>query len=327
MQLIDLPYHVPIERYAEVTDSMGDHLIRLPGVVAVYQVGGVSTPGISDLDLLAIFDDGAKCREDPRHRLSPEDNYLFVHQILGTCASNFMASFRHGSFHNFRLLRGHDLLPSAGGPAQPNADAIARQIALEYLVKLYVSQVLERTLGILKVRGLLLHARSLHYDLENVGEPEGAIRHLLATVLRWRTEWFERRPDRESLVDWFESFHEELRRLLQSQLRATPLYVPRHASLQIAPNITLARSETLRYAYGGISLPGFFRRFGRRYASLQGRLRRYEIGLPITDRDNDGLLADRHAFISRAVAYNELHLPCFLPGPYVLQIFGDRNRA
>ena len=41
----------------EAVEAMADRIAAQPGVLAVYQVGSVSTPGVSDIDMFAVFED------------------------------------------------------------------------------------------------------------------------------------------------------------------------------------------------------------------------------------------------------------------------------
>jgi hypothetical protein len=56
---INRPIEIDASAYDEATDKYVCRVKKLPGIVDVVQFGGVTAPGISDLDLLVIMDDSA----------------------------------------------------------------------------------------------------------------------------------------------------------------------------------------------------------------------------------------------------------------------------
>jgi hypothetical protein len=58
LQFLGLPKFHPAEAYRVAIGRTVDRLSRYPEIAAIYQIGGISTPGISDIDLVVVFRDG-----------------------------------------------------------------------------------------------------------------------------------------------------------------------------------------------------------------------------------------------------------------------------
>src|SRR3989344_869283 len=102
MRLTDFPRFVSITEYESAIEAMAGSLAKIPGVMTIYQIGGVSHPGISDIDLYAVFEDNAYCEIDPLQNLPNGYDYLFIHHIFGASAGNFAESQRYPFFHQYR---------------------------------------------------------------------------------------------------------------------------------------------------------------------------------------------------------------------------------
>lgn len=319
--LTDLPCERTHGDYETARDRMVCTLRTLPGIRSIYQVGGVSAPGISDLDMYALFEDAAVCREDPRAGLSRRDRYLFLHPLFGIHRSRFRESLRFPFFHAYRLLWGVDegMEPA---PARPDvSQEVLRQIGLEFLVKSFLSIALQREMGILKVRSLLLHVHSLHYDLDYVGLTQSDLDPYLEQVRQWRSQWFRRPAGRAELRDWRDGFLDTFPRVMEPVLRNSRVSIPLRAPLSLAPGLALKPGDCLRLVRRGLRLPAWLSRLTRRYEALQYRTNRFALLCPMQRDALSPDVAARHEFIARAVAANRHALPHFLAVPYAMPIF------
>ena len=70
LTFIDYPKFVPRAEYDKAIDRMVEKLKKIQGIVSVYQIGSINDPGISDIDLVAVFEDKISCNIDPRDNLS-----------------------------------------------------------------------------------------------------------------------------------------------------------------------------------------------------------------------------------------------------------------
>ena len=282
MKLTGYPHPVPREHYAGAIEEVLRPLRTEPSVQAVYQVGGIRTPGISDVDLLVVFRDGAQCRVDPLAGLSAAGRYLFPHGQFGMPAQSFAAAIRFGFFHDYRLLHGDE--PAAGHATLTGADSVRvnHQTGLEYLLKMFISMSVEHTYGIARVRNLLLLGRALRYDLEYVGAARSRLGPLVDQVIGWRDRWFEQRPDDADIRRWFATMYCELEALLRDLLARSPLFIPAWADLRIAGNMVICPAARLGVEHRGVTLPAVLGGLGRRYFNLQHRLNRFRFEVPVT---------------------------------------------
>lgn len=321
MKLVDFPVYVPPDRYQRSIDSMVARLREFPGVRSIYQIGGVSTPGVSDIDLLVIFDDGASCRRNPLQGLDKPDRYLYIHSLFGLPESHFRESLQYVFFHDYNHLWGERLALPERRQAQEVDRGIRAQAALEYLIKLYISMSVERTYRIIKVRNLLLHAKALLYDLSDLEITSGPLPGLLARMIEWRSRWFGNRPDRESLLQWYDDFYRHLGIELGAAIVARKFYVPAWGDLRIARNMRMVPSAGLSCRHTGITLPAMFGGIGEKYFNVQHRFNRFEFHVPVVSTGIPREISRRHEFVTGLNEYNARNLPYFVPVAYGLPIF------
>jgi hypothetical protein len=78
ISLVALPRPLESGDYVRASEEIDALLRSLPGIVAVYQAGSVSVPGISDLDRIAVVE-GAGRAPPIWSRLSEKSRYLAMH--------------------------------------------------------------------------------------------------------------------------------------------------------------------------------------------------------------------------------------------------------
>jgi hypothetical protein len=321
MKLVEFPHYLSLDQYEQSIDSMVNRLRGFPGVRTIYQIGGVSTPGVSDIDLLVVFEDGASCDQNPLRDLSSQDRYLYIHRLFGMSQSHFRDSFRYVFFHSYNHLWGERQEIPAGGNELEDAKRIKGQAGLEYLIKLYISMTVERVYRIVKVRNLLLHGKALLYDLADLEITSGRLPELLATMIEWRSRWFDERPRRKNLIQWLDDFYNGLKAELSSAIIGRKFFVPNWASLRISRNMRIVSSNELGYRHTGFTLPEVFGGIGEKYFNVQHRFNRFEFHVPITADSIPRELSIRHEFITMLNEYNDRYLPYFVPVAYGLPIF------
>jgi hypothetical protein len=307
---IEHPTPVGRPAYEDAVRRMQERLVTQPGLKAVYQIGGVSTPGVSDIDMVVVFDDEATCPLDPLADLSADDRYLFIHSLYGSGASHFRAAQRHSFFHNYKLLWGTDLLDPAAVPAGEAEARLKAQVALEYLLKMYISLVMQRVYHVFKVRSFFLHVKAIQYDLDFLGVDAGALYDLTQQFIRWRASWFDERPAPRELNTGLEAFFEALQGFLRAQLGRHHFYLPERRRYRLARCMWLEPGPDLGFRHEGTALPAVFSRLGSLYYKLQNRLNRFYFTCPVHD-DMPEVLAQRFALIDDMKRHNRRHLPHF----------------
>ena len=319
ISFVDYPRYVPPDGYERAIERVLERLRRVEGVVSVYQIGSVATPGISDIDLLAVFEDDAVVTFDPRMALSPEGRYLFIHRLFGISRRHFTQARRYTFYHHYALRWGEPLSLSGSGLGADEVAQLKRQIALEFLLWNYVTKTVDKTYGVASVRYLLLTVHALRYDMEFLGVVGGALFDLIHQVVAWRQVWFERPVGGDALNAWFSAFYAALHAFLASAFDEQKLFLPLWAGQHYAPHIRLERADRLACTHRGIRLP-----FGTRlpptiYWLAMHALNRFRFTIPATGRGG-GVLEDRFRFLRTAKAHNTARLRRFDPPGSVLAL-------
>ena len=313
MKLVDFPHYVAVERYDAIRDSVISRLLEQAGISAVFQVGSVGTPGISDIDLMVLFDEGVRCAFNALTGLDKEARYLFNHNPFGTSRERFDGVDRFTFFHNYKLLWGDEPSHDARLTDEGLISILKAQTALEYLLKMYTHMTVERTYGIIKVRGLLLHIKALMYDLEFLGVTSGPVHDALRQIIDWRNNWFEAQPSKMELLDWHRRFYELLHGFLLEQFYRNSFYLP-FGQVRLSMNMTLRKAKCFSSQHGGFTLPSVFGFLGRKYFNIQHRWNRFDFDVPMVSEGPD-ILVDRHNFLVDTARYNAQYLPhLLLPG-------------
>lgn len=313
LRFIDHPRYCQPALYTRVIDQVLERATRIPEVLAVYQIGHVSDPGISDIDLFCIFRDNASCTVDLRRHLDNTGRYLLVHNLFGTASAHFEESQQFTFFHNYNLLFG-DNFPSPDKHTETEELRVLKhQVALEYLTKFYISLNVQLHYRIIKLRSLLLEAKALKYDLEFLGCHAGEVYESVGKIIAWRKNWFNLSPARSEIIAWLLDFRTELGRFLEERMHENPLAVPQAGCLHFSRNIRLKPGDGLRWSAHGFALPRHLSFLGRRYFNLQHRLNQFSLELPMSIPGNSSVLLKRLAYMSSVMDYNRRYLPHFSP--------------
>ena len=308
MRMIDHPKETPLGEYDRALGRCVGVLEQMAGVRAVYQIGGVSTPGISDLDLVVVFDEGLTIAKDLRLRLLPDDRYLFAHPLYGIPVTLVPLAKEFTAFHNYRLLCGEDVV----GKDQTRAKEVEVQIALEFLLRMFIVTSFEQSIGILKLRSFLLHTKALMYDLEFLGVESGRFQDLVREIIDIRQGWFTNNTTASDLIPWRSEFCGELQNFLSQQFADHQFYLPGGGPFRYSKSIEMRRSHELKFHTQG-RLPRCFSIAGNLYVKLANRVSRFAVEFPFSQVDSDSPLSRRFDALHRLSEYNRRHLPNFYP--------------
>ena len=321
MKLIDYPQYFAESDYSQALDSMVNFLRRQPGVVSIFQVGSVSSPGISDIDILVLFEDNITCNINPLDSLSSQERYIFMHNLFGLPRKYFYDAQRYSIFHDCKLLWGEDHQWRTYDQMTKDYDILKEQIALEFFIKMFISLSVQYTYGITKVRGLALHTKAVLYDLEFLNVNSGKLFDLVQTMIAWRNNWFQNSPSKDALENWIDDFYVIFTEFLKDILEKFKIFIPRTANFRVANNMVMVPSPQLDFSHTGVVLPRFLTFIGNKVFNLNNRINRFEFKVPITFENISKVVLERYRFISCTNAYNTRNLKYFLPVPYALPIF------
>lgn len=313
MIFTDAPRFVTPEVYEQGLQRMCSQLAACAGVRCIFQIGHVNTPGISDLDLLVVFEDDARCELNPLVDLSRDDRYLFIHAPFAVSKGNYTEAMRHTFFHNYQLLWGTAPATEIEPLSSEDQAILKRQIALEYLVRIFMSFTVEITYGVLKLRNLFLHAKAMLYDCEFLGIEDGGLFDALKVMEKRRSKWFEKPPDCRTLAAGILSLYEQLRQFLSRFLEENHFYLPARSEYRLARHLKLLPSHQFQVVHRGVVPPSVLGHLGPAYFKLENRLNHFDFRLPFHTEDIPPAISRLFALGEHLRAVNARWFPRFIP--------------
>lgn len=319
LDYVDIPPRLEIADYDSLIRLISDKCSSISELTSIYQLGSIKHPGISDLDLLFVFKEGSSSTLKVRGDLSENENLILTHNIFVADESDLPETIKFGFFTNPRLIRGADLPALNSGPESKLNEELARQIALEYMLKMYISLTVQIAYGILKLRTFLLEAKAIAFDLELLEINGKRLNTLVNDVMEIRDGWFEKGKT-VNLTPLVLEFHKQLEQTLQEQLRITPLNV-RSRNIKVARNLTMIFGQDFNVEFTGMRLPRALAFLDRKFFSAQSRLNQFEFTVPMTIPVEGSLVDDRFThYNSIAKSYSHRY-PHFSPLTSVLPIY------
>lgn len=306
--LLESPKFVPVKSYGDELDRCVGQLSRYPAVRSIYQIGSVSTPGISDIDIVVVTADRERLEHDPRAGMSVAQRYLFAHSLYGIAIGQMREAARYTAFHNYTLKYGEDVIGSDDRPSRE----VEIQTALEFLVRMYIVTEFECSIRVCKIRSLLLHTKALNYDFEFLRVTGGELYDLVQQIVCWRNEWFTSRPSNNDIRHWRLKFRQSLFDFLSPLLGVRPLGVPWCGSVSYSRSIRMHPGPRLGFRSARIGAPRLIRMLPRTCIKVANRLSRFDVDIPIADRLSESL-DRRYQVLRRLKSYNARYLPSFLP--------------
>lgn len=322
MYLTDFPHFFPASSYEFAIERMVRKLRQLDGVISIFQIGSINSPGISDIDMLVVFEDGTECNLNPLEDLSKSEHYLFSHGLYGVSKTHFREAQRYTFFHNYNLLWGEQLPFGQSDSSGEEMQALKTQTALEYLIKMFINTTVERTYGIVRVRGLLVLVKALSYDLEFLNVSSGRLFDLVQTIINWRNNWFESRPDKQTFKKWFQEFCVTLTTFLEIEFTKQAFYLPECANVYVARNMMIEPSKCFDYVHKGTRLAPTLGVLGKKYFNVQHRFNTFRFRIPVATCGIPNIIRDYFTFARQTKQTNNESLPYFMPLTSSLNILG-----
>lgn len=308
-QLIDIPRLADISRYEKAILKATDLLSELPEVRSVYQIGGISAPGISDIDMLVVFKDRKSCGFSLHERLTPEEKYLFVHQLYGVSEENFKKPLATAFFGGFRLLFGPDLLTQQVTTVS-GIEELKRQVAYEFLLKMFMVMNVQKEYGMLKARAFLLEAHALKYDLGFLNIHSGKLHEAVKEVIDLRAKWFDESGVQERLMEVFEHTYDGIREVLEKGAEEGHIFLPEGNNLR-SGNVSVRKADKVSMKRTGLILPSPFK--GKKRFNFLHLFNRFKLKLPYNNAVVPESITQRFEFCNELIKYNQIHFPDFLP--------------
>jgi hypothetical protein len=197
LTIVDEPRFVSRDTYSSYIDRYLTAARAIDGVIAIYQMGGVSTPGISDIDLIVVVDGSFQPHQYSQlsvRQIFEDDEqaaYLFTHDVMILDTTSFERLDYVFFASNLRHLAGEELSTQS-----PTAEE-KRHLGFALLCDISLMRLHQfcRTelAHVLPVRNSLLRASSIKHTL-HLAEPfewTDLPQELTDEVNQFRRTWFE----------------------------------------------------------------------------------------------------------------------------------------
>ena len=318
---IDIPKEIELDSYETAINMMAEKLMNTGKVKCVYQIGGVSSPGISDIDLYVIFNNDCEYKVNPVNNLNTPDNYLFTHNLFGTSESSAVHLEQYTFFGNYKLIAGSPVAMNNYFASDSDQTILKRQIALEYLIKAWFSIHINITYKNIKLRSLLLHSKAILYDLDFLSVKNGGLFECINDLLEIRKNYFTKNPDLNHLDKLCNKYKDELKKEIVAGIESHKFYIAASGNTEIGKHSLIFKNENPVILSSGLSFPHFLTSKFKKLLKIQNKFHNFKIGLPYIDTNLPPILEQRSETIAKAINYNRQYLPHFISTAYGMNIF------
>ncbi len=310
MKLIDFPKLIPKLDYQSLIGEIIGVLDDSDVALSVYQMGSVKDPGISDLDLICVFKEDATFYNNLRVSLNSHQKTILTHGIFGCNKNNINQAIDYGYFSNLTHLYGKNL--NLEKKDRHVDKEIETQIALEYLVKMFITIDSQITFGIVKLRSFLLLVKALKFDLDILNITQGNLFDKVIQVLEWRRNWFTKTPSNDELKLFILQFHKDLKQELDTILKTETFFLPTE-KIEFSRSFRFIRDKTFFRKRKGVLLPENLCFMSKKYINIQLRLNKFSYHIPYLIPLENSIIAQRFAFYKDYLLYNKQYYPNFQP--------------
>lgn len=318
LKFIDYPAHIERSAYDNLKEKIISDLKSFPQVKSIYQMGSVKEPGISDLDIICVFEENSNCNIDIRKGLSIDERNILTHSLFGIESNYFEQALNYNLISNLNLLYGENV--NIGSSSTPTNNKIERQIALEYMLRMYLSLSEQVKYGVIKLRSFLLLGKAIGFDLELLNIKSGKLHDLVGKILNYRSIWFTNIPSSEQLEHLIILFLKELEFLLKKELNKNYFYLPVDI-VTFPEGYSIQQSVEFNYVREGYILPSILSILGKKYINLQRKFNTVKYFIPFEIPLQESEIEKRFVFGKKLYEINKESYLNFLPLNSSLSIF------
>lgn len=307
---IDHPSPKKPESYHEAIRQIVATNSILPSLIAIYKFGNITSPGISDLDILFVFENKASCSLNGFEGLDPNLKNIFTHGIMAVSEDFFREMDFYALWGEKELLYGKEIVCNRKR-SDSEEEVLKRQTAKEFLLANYVDLQVQLTYKTIKIRSFLQHMKGLAYDLEYLGDFSNPLHEPIETIKEKIMHWFEQKPGNDFIENWIRNFTPMYFDYLNKLFINSPIQLPSLTKYNIATNMELINGNEISLIHKGIRLPASLSIMGKKFFKIQHRLNQFTFTCPIGQCE-DSFLKNRFEFIKSMKHYNRSHLPAFM---------------
>ena len=317
LNFIDIPNPISKFDYEKTISKLIECLSSHRQIKLIYQMGSIKDPGISDLDIICIFSNDSSCEINFREKLNLNEKRILTHSLFGIETKNFELAQTYNLISNLKLHYGDNPLKTGIIPLNKN---IRTQIALEYLLRMYMSLNEQITYGIVKLRSFLLLSKAIKFDLELLNIDTGKLYCLVNEVIKLRSIWFKDGPSNYEINLLVLNFHKELQNTLNNLLNQYDFYLP-DESVIFPEGYVVYKSGKFKVKYKGFTLPKKLYFFGRKYMNIQRKFNSFKFEVPYKIPEPNSDISERFNFGEKLYKTNFKKFPHFLPLNSSLSIY------
>jgi hypothetical protein len=321
----DWPKFVPPETYHNAITKMVSRIEETGFSQAIYQVGSIGTPGISDIDLVVVLHENLKSDYNPVSELTGTEKYLFSHRLFGTIIPYALNMEPFVMFGKYKHLSGYNFNIACNPNHQDDINALKRQIALEYLLKAWISISVSIHFGIIKVRNFLLHAKGVLHDIAFLELRNTPLEACINRLVEYRENWFDKPLTSQELDFEIDNYEATLRLVIDEAMDKFNFYLPTEYNSRISKRIWLTWSSELTLKRQGIMLPKMSITSSK-FLKFNQYINTFRVGLPYEQKQIPEIIQKRFNYLSKAFRYNEANLPGFICAGHAINIFTSSGK-
>jgi hypothetical protein len=239
-RLINFPVYTPTNVYQHTIERISSYISKIPGFRSVYNVGNISDPGISDIDLLVIFSKDSHFKTNPLNILHNNEKYLFSHFLFG-CTEDFIGkAAEYYPFNSLQKICGENFFFK--NLAQANS-SITRQLALEFLTINYISRNIEYQSRIISIRNVFLSVKAILHDIKILEISDITLNQLIIDLIEIRKNWFLLKNSKEVFLKWYQEFIVIFNSFFESYNANYPIFLTDSNELWYSRNVKLRKNS------------------------------------------------------------------------------------
>lgn len=313
-QFLDIPRYIEPKIYENTVDKIVSFLKKDKAVQSIYRLGNVNHPGISDLDIIAVFKNESSTSINPDDFFDTTERYLVTHDLAGASEDYFKKILPYTFWDNLNCIWGEDHLSSTSvqGMKLENEEVYKEQIGLEFLIKNFLDITVQRKYGVIKLRSLLQEIKGVRYDLKFLRIEGQEINDLMSHFLQRLDHWFETPFDAKEFSRWLSNYYRVLKETINTLTeKGQLLWIPQENHLKYGRNVFLHKAEQLKSKTSGLFLPGALISGSKKKYNAHQRLNKFNVDLVFTTEDTNNVHAKRLNTFREYKQHNDKHYPHF----------------
>ncbi len=310
-RFLSQPKYVEPEAYSNTIDKVVETLKQEKDIVSINQFGNANHPGISDVDILVVFEDEVRSDLDPSVHFDKMDSYLITHGLLGVSRSFFERTSPYTSWDNMKCIYGERLVAE---DTIGMDEAYLTQTALEFMIRNFIDLSVQRRYGVIKLRNILQQLKGIRYDIAYLDIQDEPLNDYIIQLLNWLDNWFENPIELSMFGNWLDEYYEALKKTLsQLALQNQKVYVTHAEGFSYGRNIFVVKGEQFECRGSGLVLPNQLTAKNRKIFNAQQRINSFRISLNYTTTDYNNKQQERVQIFSEYKKYNQGHYAHFNP--------------